>query len=111
MLTKTPDIIIIIINLMTHIYVPMQIMPSTKHVMCIIKNKSQYYIPCKYNLIIHEALNGGEPSMDLSWKQFMIQHSSNNNPNTQKIPIVITKPVVTGWKFSPKSDSNTGLFF
>ena len=91
---------------MTHIYVPMQIMPSTKHVMCIIKNKSQYYIPCKYNLIIHEALNGGEPS----WKQFMIQHSSNNKPNTQKIPIVITKPVVTGWKFSPKSDSNTGFF-
>jgi hypothetical protein len=89
----------------------MQIMPSTKHVMCIIKDKSQYYIPCKYNLIIHEALNGGEPSMDLSWKQFLIQHSSNNNPNTQKIPIVITKPVVTGWKFSPKSDSNTGIIF
>ena len=57
---------------MTHIYVPMQIMPGTKHVKCIIKNKSQYYIPCKYNLNIHEALNGGELSMDLSWKQFMI---------------------------------------
>ena len=29
----------------------------------------------------------------------------------EKIPIVFTKPVATGWTFSPKSDSNTGFFF